>query len=151
MKSKMYGKLNTKSLSHAVKEIWYSRNDELPPLPEFGYSVAEPDLKGIEDRDFIAKLLGIKDEMYLVNRLEGTLTVREESVIIMYYFMNMNLMDIAHSFSVSATRINQIHFKAIRKLYKAAYTMEDDKASVNMALPKGVEIPWQNLHHGATD
>jgi hypothetical protein len=151
MRSSMYGKLNIKSLDHRIRDIWYTRNDELKPLPEFGYSMAEPDLEGVEDRDLILKLLSIKDGMYLVNREGGVLSVREESVIFMYYYMDLTFTEIGWCFKRTCTRIQQIHDKAIRKLRREAYTMVDDKASVNMALPKGRQIPWQTLHHGATD
>ena len=113
-RSKYYGQLMTESLPSEVKKIWYSREDELEPLPSWRWSFQhQTDLEQVEQRELLVKIL------------EATiLTDKESKAIEMVAIGSATFADLADEISVTNARAQQIYNHAIRKLRKmqAAFT-----------------------------
>ena len=107
-RSQYYGQLMTESLPSEVKKIWYSREDELEPLPSWRWSFQhQTDLEQVEQRELLVKIL------------EATiLTDNEAKAIEMVAIGGATFEDLADEISVTRTRAQQIYHHAIRKLRK---------------------------------
>lgn len=107
-RSQYYGQLMTESLPSEVKKIWYSREDELEPLPSWRWSFQhQTDLEQVEQRELLVKIL------------EATiLTDKESKAIEMVAIGSATFADLADEISVTNARAQQIYNHAIRKLRK---------------------------------
>ena len=113
-RSPYYGQLMTESLPSEVKKLWYSRDDELEPLPSWRWSFQhQTDLEQVEQRELLVKIL------------EATiLTDNEAKAIEMVAIGSATFADLSDELGVSPPRALQIYNHAIRKLRKmqAAFT-----------------------------
>lgn len=104
--SPYYGQLMTKNLPSEIKKLWYSRNEELEPLPSWRWSFEmESNLDHVEERDFLTKILSVKP-----------LLEREEKVIWLVLIEEQTFKDVGLQLGVTQERVRQIYLKAIRKL-----------------------------------
>jgi RNA polymerase sigma factor (sigma-70 family) len=104
--SPYYGQLMTKNLPSEIKKLWYSRNEELEPLPSWRWSFEmESNLDHVEERDFLTKILAVKP-----------LLEREEKVIWLVLIEEQTFKDVGLQLGVTQERVRQIYLKAIRKL-----------------------------------
>lgn len=104
--SPFYGQLMTKNLHSEVKKLWYSRNEELEPLPSWRWSFEmESNLDHVEKRDFLTKILAVKP-----------LLEREEKVLWLVVIEEQTFKNVGLQLGVTQERIRQIYMKAIRKL-----------------------------------
>lgn len=101
-----YGKLMTESLPSEVKRIWYSRDEELPELPQHKWSwELQDDLEQVEQRELLVKIL------------EATiLTDNEAMAIEMVTIGNATFGDLAREIGVSPARALQVYNSGLRKL-----------------------------------
>lgn len=100
-----YGKLNVASLPSAVKQIWYSRDDEPPPCEPHGWSweqVTEPDYESL---DLIRKILDATP-----------LTERETQAIWLHVIEGSTLDEIGEVMDCTRERVRQIVGKGLRRL-----------------------------------
>ena len=100
-----YGKLNVASLPSAVKQIWYSRDDEPPPCEPHGWSweqVTEPDYEAL---DLIRKILDATP-----------LTERETQAIWLHVIEGNTLDEIGEVMNCTRERVRQIIGKGLRRL-----------------------------------
>lgn len=114
MRSKFYGRLNVVSLPSEVKNIWYSRNDELPELPRCGWSwQLHTDPEQDERLDLARKIWDATP-----------LTDREMQAIELYILQGETLEDVGLVMNVTRERVRQIVCKALRKLrrYQKQFT-----------------------------
>ena len=107
-RSPYYGQLMTETLPSEVKKIWYSRDDELEPLPSWRWSWQhQTDLEQIEQRELLVKIL------------EATiLSDKEAKAIEMVAIGNSTFADLADELDVTDSRAQQIYNNGIRKLRK---------------------------------
>ena len=111
MRAPNYGRLHTKYICSEVKNIWYSKDEELPELPKL-----EPTpcfctgLNSIENKE-------IFEFLYKEANLPG----RERQVFYMRCVLEMTLQEISDCLFVTKERIRQIEGKALRRLQKVAY------------------------------
>jgi DNA-directed RNA polymerase specialized sigma subunit len=107
-RSPHYGQLMTASLPSEVKTIWYSRDDELDPLPSWRWSFEhQADLEQVEQRELLVKIL------------EATiLSDNEAKAIEMVAIGSATFADLAEEIGVANSRAQQIYNNAIRKLRK---------------------------------
>lgn len=104
--SKYYGKLMTAQLPSEVKEIWYSRDEELPELPRHKWSwELQTDMTEVENRELVIKLLEAIP-----------LTERQELVIRRVVLESETLREIGKELGLSAERVRSIYNQAMRKL-----------------------------------
>ena len=104
--SPLYGKLMTATLSSQVKELWYSRDDELPELPRHGWSFdLVTDMEPVENRDLLFKILE-----------DCPLTDREMLAIRLIEHEGYTLDEAAQELDCGRERARQIHMKAMRKI-----------------------------------
>lgn len=106
--SPWYGKLMTASLPSEVKKIWYSRDDELEPLPSWRWSWQyETDVEDSERRELATKIL---DSLALSDRY---LLVLQRRI-----FEDATLDDVAEELGVTKERVRQMELKVLRHLRK---------------------------------
>ena len=107
-RSPYYGQLMTETLPSEVKKIWYSRDDELEPLPSWCWSWQhQTDLEQVEQRELLVKIL------------EATiLSDKEAKAIEMVAIGNSTFADLADELDVTDSRAQQIYNNGIRKLRK---------------------------------
>jgi RNA polymerase sigma factor (sigma-70 family) len=111
MRPPNYGRLHTKYICSEVKNIWYSKDEELPELPKL-----EPTpcfctgLNSIENKE-------IFEFLYKEANLPG----RERQVFYMRCVLEMTLQEVGDCLFVTKERIRQIEGKALRRLQKVAY------------------------------
>ena len=105
-RSEYWGKLDIMNQPSMVRQIWFSRNDELPELPTVDEPHQEPDtLDHVATRDLLKKIID-----------KTTLTLREEIVIIRRFVYGDTLDEAASKIGVTQERCRQIEIKALRKL-----------------------------------
>jgi DNA-directed RNA polymerase specialized sigma24 family protein len=100
-----YGKLMTASLPSEVKNIWYSRNDELPELQPNGWSweqQVEHDFSSIE---LVQKIIAATP-----------LTPRESTAIYLHIIEGYTLDEIGKIIDRSRDRVRQIISCGLRRL-----------------------------------
>jgi RNA polymerase sigma factor (sigma-70 family) len=101
-----WGKLGVANLSGSVARIWFTRNDELPPLPT--YEAVEDyndSLEAYERRELALKLLEVAE-----------LRRREAYVVARCIMHGQTYSEVARELGVTQERIRQIEVKAVRKL-----------------------------------
>ena len=101
-----WGKLGVANLHGSVGRIWFTRNDELPPLPT--YEAVEDyndSLEAYERRELALKLLEITE-----------LRRREVYVVARCIMHGETYSEVARELGVTQERIRQIETKAVRKL-----------------------------------
>jgi len=101
-----WGKLGKANLNGSVSRIWFTRNDELPPLPT--YEAVEDyndSLEAYERRELALKLLEVAE-----------LRWREAYVVARCIMHDQTYSEVARELGVSKERIRQIETKAVRKL-----------------------------------
>jgi DNA-directed RNA polymerase specialized sigma24 family protein len=103
--SPYYGQLQTASLPSEVKRIWYSRDEELEPLPSWRWSFEmQTDMEQVEQRELVIKLLETI-----------CFTDREDLVVRLIVMDGCTLDEIAQELDVTSERVRQIYMKAMRK------------------------------------
>lgn len=96
----------TATLSSQVKELWYSRDDELPELPRHNWSFdLVTDMEPVENRDLLFKILE-----------DCPLTDREMLAIRLIEHEGYTLDEAAQELDCSRERARQIHMKAMRRI-----------------------------------
>lgn len=105
-RSPYYGQLNIASLPSEVKAIWYSRDEELPELPQHRWSwELQTDMEQVEQRELAIKIL---ESVYLDDRHQLVLQRR--------IFEDVTLEDVAQEIGVSSERVRQMEAKILRHL-----------------------------------
>lgn len=108
-----YGKLQTASLPSEVKNIWYSRDDELPDLPRHKWSwQLQDDMELFESRDLLFKILA-----------DAALTDREMLAIKLIAYDELTLKEAGHELGCTQERARQIYLKGMRKLRRHQHTI----------------------------
>jgi len=106
--SPWYGKLMTASLPSEVKKIWFSRDEELPELPQHRWSwELQDDMEQVEQRELAIKIL----ESVALND-------RHQLVLLRRIFEDATLDDIAEELGVTKERVRQMELKVLRHLRK---------------------------------
>ncbi len=107
-----WGKLGVANLHGSVGRIWFTRNDELPPLPTYELVMAQTreedcsaSLEAYERRELALKLLEITE-----------LRRREVYVVARCIMHGETYSEVARELGVTQERIRQIEKKAVRKL-----------------------------------
>ena len=101
-----YGKLNTKDLTNEVKSLWRSRDDELEPLPSWGWSFdLEVDMEQCDQRELLQKIFAVSN-----------LTQVEINIIEWWVVDNYTLEDISEFVDLTKERVRQIYKKSMRKI-----------------------------------
>ena len=101
-----WGRLGAANLHASVGRIWFTRNDELPPLPT--YEAVEDyndSLEAYERRELAFKLLEVAE-----------LRRREAYVVARCIMHGQTYSEVARELGVTQERIRQIEVKAVRKL-----------------------------------
>lgn len=105
-RSPYYGQLMTETLPSEVKKIWYSRDEELEPLPSWRWSFEmQADMEQVEQRELLVKILE-----------DTPLTDREELVIRLMVIEELTLDEAGLQLGVTKERARQIYLKGIRRL-----------------------------------
>jgi len=101
-----YGKLMTESRPSEVKQIWYSRDEELPELPRHRWSwELQDDMGLVEAKDLLFKILA-----------DAPLTDREMLAVKLIAHEELTLKEASEQLDCSTDRARQIYLKAMRKL-----------------------------------
>lgn len=101
-----YGKLMTESLPSEVKRIWYSRDEELPELPQHKWSwELQDDLEQVEQRDLLRKILKAAD-----------LDERYSLVLQRLVLEDCTLEDVGQELGVTKERVRQMERKVLWRL-----------------------------------
>lgn len=103
--SPFYGKLGVASLPSEVKTIWYSRDDELPELPRYGWSWEQATETDIETADLIRKILAATP-----------LTPRESAAVYLHIVEEYTLEECGEFLECTKERVRQIVAKGLRRL-----------------------------------
>jgi RNA polymerase sigma factor (sigma-70 family) len=110
MRPPNYGKLHTKYICSEVKNIWYSKNEELADLPKLDPMPCFcTGLNSVENKQ-------IYEFLYKRTNLQG----QERQVFYMRYVLEMTLQEVGDCLFVSKERIRQIEDKALRRLKRVA-------------------------------
>lgn len=105
-RSRYYGQLNIASLPSEVKAIWYSRDEELPELPQHRWSwELQTDMEEVERRELASKIL---ECVHLTDRYQLVLQRRiiEEAT----------LEEVAEELAITKERVRQMELKILRHL-----------------------------------
>jgi RNA polymerase sigma factor (sigma-70 family) len=104
--SRYYGQLMTASLPSEVKSLWYSRDDELPELPQHKWSwELQDDMEQVERRDLLTKIL-----------TDAPLTDRQALVIELVVIEELTLNEVGLRIGLTQERVRQIYLQAMRRL-----------------------------------
>lgn len=104
--SPYYGKLMTASLPSEVKRIWYSRDEELPELPQHRWSwELQDDLERVEQRELLEKILEAAD-----------LDERHSLVLQRLVLEDCTLEDVGQELGLSRERVRQMEARVLRRL-----------------------------------
>ena len=106
-----WGKLDAANMHGSVREIWFTRNDELPELP-----TCEP------AEDYSASIEAYERRELALKLLEHTaLRWRERYVVARCVMGDASFAEVGAEFGVSKERIRQLAHKALRKLKRTVY------------------------------
>lgn len=101
-----YGKLMTDTLPSEVKTIWYSRDEELPELPQHKWSwELQDDMELVEAKDLLFKILA-----------DAPLTDREMLAIKLIAHEEYTFEEAGEALDCTKERARQIYLKGMRNL-----------------------------------
>lgn len=104
--SPFYGQLNIASNPSEVNRIWYSRDEELEPLPAWRWSFDYvTDLEQVEQRELLEKILEAAD-----------LDERYSLVLQRLVLEDCTLEDVGQELGVSRERVRQMEQRVLRRL-----------------------------------
>lgn len=104
--SRYYGQLMTASLPSEVKSIWYSRDEELPELPQHKWSwELQDDMEQVERRELLTKIL-----------TDAPLSDRKALVIELVVIEELTYKEIGLRLGVTQERVRQLYLQAMRRL-----------------------------------
>jgi RNA polymerase sigma factor (sigma-70 family) len=104
--SRYYGQLMTASLPSEVKSLWYSRDDELPELPQHKWSwELQDDMEQVERRELLTKIL-----------TDAPLSDRKALVIELVVIEELTYREIGLRLGVTQERVRQLYLQAMRRL-----------------------------------
>ncbi len=107
----VYGELQIAKQPSEVKAIWYSRDEELEPLPSWRWSFDhQTDLEAVEQRELLEKILE-----------SAGMNEREEIVLRMITMEDCTLEEAGQVLGVTKERARQMHLHVLRKLRKAQW------------------------------
>lgn len=113
-----YGKLMTDTLPSEVKAIWYSRDDELPELPQHKWSwELQDDMEQVERRELLTKIL-----------TDAPLTDRQALVIELVVIEELTLREVGQRLDLTQERARQIYLQAMRKLRQHQFQVTGTQA-----------------------
>ena len=113
-----YGKLMTDTLPSEVKAIWYSRDEELPELPQHKWSwELETDLEHVERRELLTKILA-----------DAPLTDRQWLVVELVVIEELTLREVGQRLDLTQERVRQIYLQAMRKLRQHQFQVTGSQA-----------------------
>ena len=116
--SRYYGQLMTASLPSEVKSLWYSRDDELPELPQHKWSwELETDLEHVERRELLTKILA-----------DAPLTDRQWLVVELVVIEELTLREVGQRLDLTQERVRQIYLQAMRKLRQHQFQVTGSQA-----------------------
>jgi RNA polymerase sigma factor (sigma-70 family) len=90
-----------------VRQIWYSRDDELEQIPRL-----EPNANPAYESDPLHK----RDVVVILHSLLSQLTQRSRLVLAMRYLHDMSYKEIGDELCVTRERVRQMELAALRKL-----------------------------------
>lgn len=106
MRSPLYGKIQSNNLSMQVRQIWYSKNNELPELPVIDLEQQwNTGLNSIDNKmvlEFLCK--------------EADFKSRRRQVFYMRFILEMTLEEIAEKLLVTREAVRQMESRIVRKL-----------------------------------
>jgi RNA polymerase sigma factor (sigma-70 family) len=106
--SPWYGKVMTASLPSEVKKIWFSRDEELPELPQHRWSwELQDDMEQIEQRELAVKILE-----------SVALDKRHVFVLHRRIIDEATLQEVSEELGVTRERVRQMELKVLRHLRK---------------------------------
>jgi RNA polymerase sigma factor (sigma-70 family) len=113
-----YGKLMTDTLPSEVKTIWYSRDEELPELPQHKWSwELETDLEQVERRELLTKIMA-----------DAPLTDRQWLVVELVVIEELTLREVGQRLDFTQERARQIYLQAMRKLRRHQFQVTGTQA-----------------------
>ena len=113
-----YGKLMTDTLPSEVKTIWYSRDDELPELPQHKWSwELQDDMEQVEHRELLTKIL-----------TDAPLTDRQWLVVELVVIEELTLREDGLRLDLTQERARQIYLQAMRKLRQHQFQVTGTQA-----------------------
>ncbi|CAB4141446.1 RNA polymerase sigma-70 like domain [uncultured Caudovirales phage] len=113
-----YGKLMTDTLPSEVKSIWYSRDDELPELPQHKWSwELQDDMEQVEHRELLTKILA-----------DAPLTDRQWLVVELVVIEELTLREVGQRLDLTQERVRQIYLQAMRKLRRHQFQVTGTQA-----------------------
>ena len=106
MRSPLYGKIQSNNLSMQVRQIWYSKNNELPELPVIDLEQQwNTGLNSVDNKmvlEFLCK--------------EADFKGRRRQVFYMRFILEMTLEEIGEKLLVTREAVRQIESRMVRKL-----------------------------------
>lgn len=104
--SPFYGQLNIASNPSEVNRIWYSRDEELEPLPAWRWSFDYvTDLEQVEQRELLEKILEAAD-----------LSERHSLVLQRRVLEHCTLEEVGKELGITTARVRQIERKVLWRL-----------------------------------
>lgn len=112
-----WGKLKIMDCPNEVRDIWHTRDNELPDLPAHKWSFEyECNLDHVDDGELLEKIF----------EATPNLTKQEKQVIFMRFLDENTIQEVAKRLLVTPVRCRQIEAKALRKLRHRAVSIGKD-------------------------